>query len=51
MVTGMPTLAKFMDIPPPMVPAPMTPTDSIDFISVSFSISGILVTCLCAKNI
>ena len=28
-VTGMPALRKFMAIPPPMVPAPMTPTEAM----------------------
>ena len=51
MVTGIPTLAKFIEIPPPIVPAPITPTEEISFKGVSFSISGIFVTCLSAKKI
>jgi hypothetical protein len=41
MVTGMPALRKFMVMPPPMVPAPMTPTRSILRVGVSSGTSAI----------
>ena len=40
-VTGMPALAKFMAMPPPMVPQPRTPTRSILRSGVSAGTSGI----------
>ena len=46
----MPTFAKFIEMPPPIVPAPITPIDVKGLISVSGSISGIFATCLCAKK-
>ena len=49
-VTGIPTFAKFIAIPPPIVPAPIIPTFLISNNSVSFGISGIFATCLWAKK-
>jgi hypothetical protein len=40
-VTGMPALRKFMVMPPPMVPAPITPTLAILRVGVSSGTSGI----------
>ncbi len=42
MVTGMPAFRKFIEMPPPMVPAPMTATDLISRLGVSSGTSGIL---------
>ena len=46
----MPTLAKFMAMPPPIVPEPMSAADLISRVAVSSGTSGILVTCRSAKN-
>ncbi len=43
MVTGMPAFRKFIAMPPPMVPAPMTPTFLMSRTGVSAGTSGILV--------
>ena len=40
MLTAMPTLAKFIAMPPPMVPAPMMPTDLTGIRGVSSGTSG-----------
>ena len=48
MVTGMPALAKFIAMPPPIVPAPITPTFLIAMVGVSSGTSGIL-TMLCTS--
>ena len=40
----MPALAKFMAMPPPMVPAPITAADLMAFTGVSLGTSGILAT-------
>ena len=50
MVIGIPTFAKFIDIPPPIVPAPITPTFFISLMDSSFEISGTLFACLSEKN-
>jgi|GEM_PF-6272956 len=50
MVTGMPTLAKFIAMPPPMVPAPSTPTLRIGRGATSAGTPGILVAARSAKN-
>ena len=49
-VTGMPTLAKFIAMPPPIVPAPSTPHVSMSRIGVSLPMSGILFAARSAKN-
>ena len=49
-VTGMPALTKFIAIPPPMVPAPITATDLIARSGVVFGTSGILAAARIAKN-
>ena len=48
--TGMPALAKFIAMPPPMVPAPISAADLISCVGVSSGTSGILLTCRSAKN-
>ena len=50
MVIGIPTFAKFIDIPPPIVPAPITPTFFISLMDSSFEMSGTLLACLSEKN-
>ena len=49
-VTGMPALRKFIEMPPPMVPAPMTPTFLTGISGVSSGTSGILAAWRSAKN-
>ena len=49
-VTGMPALAKFIAIPPPMVPAPITATDLTARNGVLLGTSGILAAARMAKN-
>jgi hypothetical protein len=49
-VTGIPALAKFIAIPPPMVPAPITATDLIARSGVPLGTSGILAAARIAKN-
>ena len=46
----MPTLAKFIAMPPPMVPAPMTPTFLIGSVGVSSGTSGIFRAWRSAKK-
>ena len=46
MVTGIPTFAKFIDMPPPIVPAPITPIDLKGLVSISGPTPGIFATCL-----
>ena len=46
----MPTLAKFIAMPPPIVPAPSTPHVSMSRIGVSLAMSGILFAARSAKN-
>ena len=46
----MPALRKFIEMPPPMVPAPITPTFLTGRISVSSGTSGILLAARSAKN-
>ena len=46
----MPALRKFIAMPPPMVPAPITPTFSIVRVGVSSGTSGILLAARSAKN-
>ena len=41
-MTGMPALTKFIVMPPPMVPAPITAADLISRSGVSAGTSGIL---------
>ncbi len=48
--TGMPALAKFIAMPPPMVPAPITATDLIARNEVPLGTSGILAAARIAKN-
>ena len=50
MVTGMPAERKFIEMPPPMVPAPMTPTRAIGFVATSGPMSAILAAARSAKN-
>ena len=50
MVTGMPAERKFMAMPPPMVPAPITPTARIGFVGTSGSMSATFAACRSAKN-
>ena len=49
-VTGMPALAKFMEMPPPMVPAPMTAAERMGRVGVSSGTSGILEAARSAKK-
>ncbi len=49
-VTGMPALAKFMAMPPPMVPAPMTAADLMGRVGVPSGTSGILEAARSAKK-
>ena len=49
-VTGMPALAKFIAMPPPIVPQPITAAVSIGRVGVSLGTSGILATWRSAKN-
>ena len=46
----MPALAKFMAMPPPMVPAPMIPTEATGTTGVAAGTSGIFHTSRSAKN-
>ena len=48
--TGMPALAKFIAMPPPMVPAPITAADLISRKGVSDGTSVILLAALSPKN-
>ena len=45
-----PALAKHIEMPPPMVPAPMTPTFLMGSSGVSLGTSGIFVTARSAKK-
>ncbi len=49
-VTGMPALAKFMAMPPPMVPAPITAAFFTSLAGVSDGTSGILAASRSAKK-
>src|SRR5216683_272167 len=49
-VTGIPALAKFMAMPPPMVPAPITAAFLISLAGVSGGTSGILAASRSAKK-
>ena len=49
-VTGMPALAKFMAMPPPMVPAPITAAFFTSRTGVSSGTSGIFEVWRSAKN-
>ena len=49
-VTGIPALAKFMAMPPPMVPPPMMAAVSMDLAGVSAGTSRILATSRSAKK-
>ncbi len=49
-VTGMPALAKLIAMPPPIVPPPMMPIDSIGLCGVSFGKPSILAAWRSAKN-
>ena len=49
-VTGIPALAKFMAMPPPIVPQPMTAAVLMSGVGVCFGTSGILATWRSAKN-
>jgi len=49
-VTGMPALRKFIAMPPPIVPAPITPTFEIGIVGVSSGTSGSFHTARSAKN-
>ncbi len=49
-VTGMPALRKFIAMPPPIVPAPITATFSILRFGVSSGTSGILLAARSPKN-
>ena len=49
-LTGMPALAKFIAMPPPMVPAPMTAADRISRVGVSAGTSGILAAARSPKK-
>ena len=49
-VTGMPALAKFMAMPPPMVPAPTTAAVRMGRVGVSSGTSGILEAARSAKK-
>ena len=46
----MPALTKFMAIPPPIVPAPMIPTEVTGIVGVLGGTSGIFHTSRSAKN-
>jgi hypothetical protein len=46
----MPTFAKFIAMPPPIVPAPSTPHFCTSMIGVSLAMSGILLAARSAKN-
>ena len=48
--TGIPALAKFMAMPPPMVPQPMTAAASMALAGVSAGTSGTLAAWRSAKN-
>ena len=48
--TGMPALRKFIAMPPPIVPAPITATFLISRIGVSAGTSGILLAARSAKK-
>ena len=50
MVTGRPALRKFIAMPPPIVPAPITPTFLMASVGVSSAMSAIFQTCRSAKN-
>ena len=50
MVTGMPAERKFMAMPPPIVPAPITPTLLIGFVGTSGPMSATFAACRSAKN-
>ena len=50
MVTGIPAFAKFIAIPPPIVPAPTIPTALISDVGVSLGTSFIFAAVLCPKN-
>ena len=49
-ITGMPALAKFMAMPPPMVPAPITAAERMGRVGVSSGTSGILEAARSAKK-
>ena len=49
-VTGIPALAKFIAMPPPIVPAPITATLLIARVGVSSGTSGIFDAARSAKN-
>ena len=49
-VTGIPALAKFIAMPPPMVPAPITAAFLISLAGVSAATSGILAASRSAKK-
>ena len=49
-LTGMPAFKKFMEMPPPMVPAPMTATDAMLRLGVSSGTSAILEAALSAMK-
>jgi len=49
-VTGIPALRKFIEMPPPMVPAPITPTFLIGNTGVSSGRSAIFQTLRSAKK-
>ncbi len=49
-ITGMPAFRKFMAMPPPMVPAPITATVLIARIGVSAGTSGIFAAARSAKK-
>ena len=49
-VTGMPALRKFIEMPPPIVPAPITATFLILRCGVSSGTSGILLAARSPKN-
>ena len=48
--TGIPAFANTMALPPPMVPAPTTPTLVTGIVAVSFGISGTLTSSLSARK-
>ena len=48
--TGMPALRKFIEMPPPMVPAPMTATEAIGRSGVSAGTSGMRLAARSAKK-
>ena len=49
-VTGMPTLAKFIEMPPPMVPAPITAARLISRGLTSLPMPGTLAASRSAKK-